>query len=155
MKDTDSTPETTEVLHGNDNIIKKTLETFSWVKERMEGSIDQAGPAIHVIYRPISDGLVQLKERGVKMKVVTEVTVDNISYCKKLMKVCELRHLDGVRTNFAIAYGKQTLLHGVSQEANPLSQAILTSVKALVEAQKYLFENLWECNSSSIQNQGN
>ena len=36
------------------------------------------------------------------------------------------------------------LLHGVSQEANPLSQAILTSVKEFVEAQKYLFENLWK-----------
>jgi two-component system, OmpR family, sensor histidine kinase VicK len=60
------------------------------------------------------------------------------------MEVCELRHLDGVRTNFGIADGKQVLLHGVSQEANPLSQAILTSARALVEAQEYLFENLWK-----------
>jgi hypothetical protein len=36
------------------------------------------------------------------------------------MEVCELRHLDGVRTYFAIDDGKQMLLHGVSQEANPL-----------------------------------
>ena len=40
------------------------------------------------------------------------------------MEVCELRHLDGVRTNFAIADGKEALLHGVSQETNPLSQVI-------------------------------
>jgi hypothetical protein len=44
--------ETTEVLYGNENIIEKTLETFSQVKERMEGSMDNAGPAIHVIYEP-------------------------------------------------------------------------------------------------------
>jgi two-component system, OmpR family, sensor histidine kinase VicK len=136
--------ETTEVLHGNENIIKRTLETFSWVKERLEGSFDNAGPAIHVIYQPIWDGLVHLKDRGVKIRGVTEITPDNVSYCKKLMEVCELRHLDGVRTNFAIADGKQALLHGVSQETNPLSQAILTSAKALVEAQEYLFENLWK-----------
>jgi hypothetical protein len=60
------------------------------------------------------------------------------------MEVCEIRHLDGVRTNFGIADGKQALLHGVSQETNPLSQAILTSAKALVQAQEYLFENLWK-----------
>jgi two-component system, OmpR family, sensor histidine kinase VicK len=59
------------------------------------------------------------------------------------MEVCELRHIDGVRTNFAIADGKEALLHGISQETNPLSQAILTSVKGLVEAQEYLFDNLW------------
>lgn len=45
--------ETTEVLYGNDDIIKWTLETFSWVKERIEASIDNAGPAIHVISEPI------------------------------------------------------------------------------------------------------
>ena len=135
--------ETTEVLYGNENIIKRTLETFSWVKERMEGSMDNAGPAIHVI-EPIWDGLVRLKDRGVKIRGVTEITPDNASYCKKLMEVCELRHLDGVRTNFAIADGKEALLHGVSQETNPLSQAILTSAKALVEAQEYLFENSWK-----------
>ncbi len=60
-----------------------------------------------------------------------------------MMEVCDLRHLDGIRTNFGIADGKQILLHGVSQEKDPLSQAILTSVKGLVEAQQYMFENLW------------
>jgi two-component system sensor histidine kinase VicK len=137
-------PEATKVLYGNDNIIKTTLETFVWVKERMVGSLDSAGPAIHIIYEPIWDGLVQLKKRGIKIRVVTEITSGNIAYCKKLMDVCELRHLDGVRTNFAIADGRQALLHGVSQETIPLSQAILTTVKGIVEAQEYLFENLWK-----------
>jgi hypothetical protein len=65
---------TTEVLYGNDNIIKKTLETFSWVKEWMVGSLDNAGPAIHVIYKPIWAGLVRLKEKGVKIRVVRDYT---------------------------------------------------------------------------------
>jgi hypothetical protein len=80
--------EGTEVLYGNDNIIKKTLETFSRIREKLQGSIDNAGPAIHVIYEPICDGLVRLKEKGVKIRVVTEITSDNISYCKKLMEEC-------------------------------------------------------------------
>ncbi len=137
-------PETTEVLYGNDKIIKATLQTFAFVKERMVGSLDSAGPAIHIDYEPIWAGLVQLKEKGVKIRVVTEVTSSNITYCKKLLNVCELRHLDGVRTNFAIADGREALLHGVSQETSPLSQAIITSVKGMVEAQEYLFENLWK-----------
>src|SRR5919197_421179 len=139
MNSRDSATETTQVLYGNDNIIKRTLETFSWIKKRMDGSFDSAGPAIHIIYKPIWNGLVQLKERGVKIRGITEITLDNISYCKKLMEVSEIRHLDGVRINFAIADGKELLLHGVSQETNPLSQAIETNVKALVEAQQYLF----------------
>ena len=88
-------------------------------------------------------GFVSQKERGVKIRTVIEITVDNIPYCKKLMEVSDLRHLDEVRTNFAIADGKEVLLHGVLQETNPLSQAILTSVKGFVDAQQYMFENLW------------
>ncbi|MGN6346927.1 MAG: ATP-binding protein [Candidatus Nitrosocosmicus sp.] len=136
-------PDKTEVLYGNDIIINKTLETFSWVKKGMDAAIDSEGPAIHVLYEPIWDGLVSLKKRGVKIRGVTEVTPNNISYCKKMMEVGELRHLEGIRTNFGIADGKQILLHGVSQEKDPLSQAIMSSIKGLVEAQQYMFENLW------------
>ncbi|MGN6350034.1 MAG: hypothetical protein ACTHL3_01075, partial [Candidatus Nitrosocosmicus sp.] len=136
-------PDKTEVLHGNDIIINKTLETFSWVKKGMDAAIDSEGPAIHVLYEPIWDGLVSLKKRGVKIRGVTEVTPNNISYCKKMMEVGELRHLEGIRTNFGIADGKQILLHGVSQEKDPLSQAIMSSIKGLLEAQQYMFENLW------------
>ena len=67
------------------------------------------------------------------------------------MEVCHVRHLDGVITNFGIADGKQILLHGVSEEKDPLSQAILTSVKGLVEAQQYMFENLWNKSIPAIQ----
>ncbi len=144
-------PDKTNVLYGNDNIIKKTLETFLWVKKSIEGSVDKAGPAIHVLYEPIWTSLVSLKKRGVKIRSVTEITVDNVTYCKKLLEVCELRHLDGVRTNFGIADGKEVLLHGVSQETNPLSQAIVTSVTGLVEAQQYMFENLWKTSIPAIQ----
>ena len=50
------------------------------------------------------------------------------------MDVCELPHLDVVRPNFGIADGREALLHGVSQETSPLSRAILTMVKGIVEA---------------------
>ena len=144
-------PDKTEVLYGNDNIIKRTLETFSWVKKSIEGAVDSAGPVIHVLYEPIWTSLVALKEKGVKIRSVTEVTINNVSHCKKLLEVCELRHLDGVRTNFGIADGKEVLLHGVSQETNPLSQAIVTSVTGLVEAQQYMFGNLWKTSIPAIQ----
>ncbi len=144
-------PSKTEVLIGNDNIIKKTLETFSWIEESLDGSIDKDGPALNVIYEPIWTGYISLKKRGIKLRGVTEVIVDNIQYCKKLMEVGELRHLDGVRTNFAIADRKAVMLHGVSQDTDPLSHAIVTSVKGIVDAQQYMFENLWNKSIPAIQ----
>src|SRR6478672_3645978 len=144
-------PNKTEVLYGNDVIIKKTLDGYSRIKKSMDGSLDNTGPAIMVLYEPIWNGLVCLKKRGIKIRGVIEVTVDNISHCKKLIKVGEFRHLDGVRTNFGIADGEVVILHGVSQETDPLSQAIVTTVKGLVEAQQYMFENLWNKAIPAIQ----
>ncbi len=78
-------PEKTEVLYGNDSIIKNTLETFSGTKNSMEVIVDKDGHAINVLSEPIWNSYVSLKKRGIKIRGITEITVDNISYCKKLM----------------------------------------------------------------------
>ena len=104
--------------------LKRRWRNFSLVKKELNGAIDSEGHAIYILYEPIWSGLVSLKKRGVKIRTVTEITLGNIHYCKKLMKVGELRYLDGIRTNFGISDGKQVMLHGVSKEKDPLSQAI-------------------------------
>ena len=132
-----------EVLHSNDVIIKKTLEAYAKINTSLDGALDNTGPAILVMYEPIWTSLILLKEKGIKIRGVTEATPENIHHCKSLLKVGDFRHLDGIRTNFGIIDEKQVMLHGVSQEKDPLSQAILTNVKGFVEAQQYMFENLW------------
>jgi two-component system sensor histidine kinase VicK len=139
---THSRKEVTEVLYGNENIVKKTLETFSWIQSSLEGCIDHTEVRMHVTTQPIWDGLNQLRERGVKLRMVTEITNDNISYTKKMMQIAEVRHLKGVRSSFGIADGIQYLDHAIS-DINELSHAIISDVKAIVEAKEYLFETLW------------
>lgn len=50
--------------------------------------------------------LLERRQRGIKIRAVSEVTKENIQYCKKFMEVVELRHLDGLKSNFALADGK-------------------------------------------------
>jgi two-component system, OmpR family, sensor histidine kinase VicK len=59
------------------------------------------------------------------------------------MGLFEVRHLTGVRSNFGIIDRKECLLHSISHEQQPLSHAIITNAKALVEAQQFLFDTLW------------
>lgn len=134
--------ETTEVLYGNDDIIRKTLETFSWIQNTLEGCVDHTEIAMHVTAFQIWDGLDQLKKRGVKIRMVTEITDSNICHAKKMMEIAEVRHLKGVRSSFGIADGIQYLDHAIS-ENDQLSHAIISNVKAVVEAKQYLFETLW------------
>jgi two-component system sensor histidine kinase VicK len=137
-----SLSETTEALFGNEKIIERTLECFSRLKERLDGCIDHTEPAIHVI-EPIWGELVKLRKKGIQMRLVTEITPENLVYCKRLMEIAEIRHVEGVRSNFGVGDGKVYLGHTISQQDKPLSHAILSNVSGIVEAQQYLFEVLW------------
>jgi hypothetical protein len=142
--------EITEVLYGNENIIKRTLETFSWIQRSLEGCIDHTELAMHVTTQPIWDGLKLLNKKGIKLRLITEITNDNIFYAKKMMEIAEVRHLNGVRSSFGIADGIQYLDHAIS-DRDQLSHAIISNVKAIVEAKQYLFEVLWNIASPAEQ----
>jgi two-component system, OmpR family, sensor histidine kinase VicK len=71
----------------------------------------------------------------VKLRYVTEITKDNISYCKQLLTTMlyELRHLDGMKGNFYIndsAYLAPATFH---EKGKPASQIIYSNVKEIVE----------------------
>ncbi|MGI0030145.1 MAG: hypothetical protein ACRD80_01010, partial [Nitrososphaeraceae archaeon] len=44
----------------------------------------------------------QAKLKGIKIRYITEITKDNLSSCKELMKFAEVRHLDMIVGNFLV-----------------------------------------------------
>ena len=68
LNETGSPAETTEVLYGNDNIIKRTLETFSRTKEGVDGCVEHTEVAMTVTYDVIWNGFLQLKRKGVRLR---------------------------------------------------------------------------------------
>jgi hypothetical protein len=71
-------PETTEVLYGNDNIQGRVVEAYSWIQEELDGCVDYSEVSMHVELESIYNFHVQLKRKGIRLRVVTEVTPDNI-----------------------------------------------------------------------------
>lgn len=132
------------VLNDDQEILKRTLNTFSWIKEELLGCLDKTEVSMHVIHEPIWHALQRIKTNGVRIKIITEVTPENVSFIKKLMNITEVRHLDGIRSNFGVADRKECLLHTVSRKNQPLSHAIISNVRGIVDAQIYLFEALWK-----------
>lgn len=117
-------PETTEVLYGNDNIQGRVVEAYSWIQEELDGCVDYSEVSMHIELEAIYNFHVQLKRNGIRLRVITEVTPDNISYVKKLMEVSEVRHLAGVKCNFGIVDRKVCLFHSVSQRPTTVHDAI-------------------------------
>ena len=135
--------EKTEAWYGNEYIQRRVLEFYPTLKEELEACFDHSQVTMHVTYDAIRNGLLSLKERGIKLKCISEVTSENIISCKKLMEIAEVKHLAGIKSNFSIADRKGWLLYAISNEEQPLSHAIYSNVKGIVEAQQYLFETLW------------
>ena len=136
--------ENIQSLYGNDEILKSTLEILDSTRETIEGCIGKEEVEMHVSHETLWNALTALKHKGVKIRIVTQVTSDNLEFCKKFTEAVELKHLDWIQSSFGISDGKWLLEHVVSLDEYPLSHAILTDIRKLVGIKRKLFETLWK-----------
>jgi len=101
-------------------------------------------PQLAVALDPIRNAFIDAKNRGVRLRYLTEITTENISFCKELISlVDELRHLDGIKGNFMLSESAY-LAPIVSFEKGKVAARIIHSnVKELVEQHEYMFDTLW------------
>ena len=86
------------------------------------------------------NGLEQAKRTGVRIRCITEITKDNLSYCKELMKFTEIRHLNKFVGNSIIG-DKEYLAQSVGHVFT--SNLTYSNENRMLEQQNSLFENLW------------
>jgi two-component system, OmpR family, sensor histidine kinase VicK len=134
--------ERTEIWYGIDNIISRSLEVLSKIQTTYDLCLDSTGVSPILEIEPIKKAYFELKNRGVKMRIITEITTTNISYCKEMMRIGDVRHLEGIKGNFVIA--DRVKYAGIANtHEGKLPQLINSNVSAFVEQQQYFFEMLW------------
>jgi hypothetical protein len=132
-----------EILYGVENAVGRGVYFMSNVKQSMDIFFDHRAPSIVTDIAEYRDGYIDIRKRGGKIRCFTEITKDNLRYCKELMKlVDELRHLDGVRGGMAVSESEY-MATTVLQETKPLTQVIYSSVKEVVGQGQYIFDTLW------------
>lgn len=95
----------------------------------------------------IKNERLKAKNRGVQFRYITEITQDNISYCKQLSEFAQIRHLNGVKGNFEVS--QKTTGNGeyigaaTLEEAEPVTQLIYSNGKEIVEQEQFVFDTLW------------
>jgi two-component system, OmpR family, sensor histidine kinase VicK len=139
---TEDNVEKTEILYGSDKIVKRAIDDFHRIKERFDNCTDSTGPSVF-FNTPIWKEFVNLANRGIKLRFITEITKDNIANCKELMKIAELRHLDGVKGNFGISDGNNYGGSANVKEGHPPVEIMRSNVRAFVDQQQFFFETLW------------
>ena len=88
----------------------------------------------------IRKAMQKAKTKGTRIRLITEITNENLNSCKEIMKFVEVRHLDKVIGNFVISDKEY---FGQSLGSNYQINQIYNNDHGMVELQNYVFENLW------------
>ena len=99
-----------------------------------------------ILTERIRQAFEDAKAKGTRIRLITEITKDNLSSCKQIMKFAEVRHLEKLVGNFAI---NDLEYFGQAQGNAFASNLIYNDDGGMVEQQKYIFENLW--NNAVVQ----
>ena len=101
-------------------------------------------PPLAILIEPIKKAFLDAKSRGVRLRYLTEITKDNIDYCKVLTTIVDdLRHLDGIKGNFMISETEYLAPLILYEKGKVASQVIYSNAEEIVEQQQYIFDTLW------------
>jgi two-component system, OmpR family, sensor histidine kinase VicK len=133
--------EKTEVLHGFEKIAEGTSQFLLNIKNKLNVCVE--GTSLGATLQAYMENIADFKNRNVKIRFVTEVTKENLHFCKQLMRVAELHHLEGIKANFAVSDGEY-ITDPVPQKSVGTPQLIYSNVKTIVEQHQYLIDTLWD-----------
>jgi signal transduction histidine kinase len=138
--------EETQAIYGVENTASVSLNFLAQAKKNHDSCGDFMLPSEIITNEPIRNAYFDLLKRGIKPRLITEITENNIAYCKELMNiVSELRHLEGVRVNFSVSESGYiaTAIQQQEEDQPSISQLIYSNARVMIEQQRYFFETLW------------
>jgi two-component system, OmpR family, sensor histidine kinase VicK len=135
--------EKTEVVYGSSNVLDREVQFFSNAKLKVDTCMDYTRPSLAITIESIRKSFLDAKSRDVKLRYIAEITTENILYCKELMKIAEVRHLDGIKGNFMVSEKEYIALAVSNNTSGVASQIIYSNLQEIVEQQNYIFDTLW------------
>ena len=134
----------TRIIFGKRNAINTELSIFRQASKNLDTCMTYTRPSLAVSIKPIRDAFLSAKKRGVRLRYITEINHENMEDCKVLLGIVdELRHLDGVKTNFMIS--EEEYLAPLIQEKSDAiaSEHIYSDMVQIVEHGRCIFDTLW------------
>jgi signal transduction histidine kinase len=133
-----------KVLRGTQNVIAAEVQFFSKAQTRADSYMNYTRPPLVIGLDQIRKAFLQAKDRGIYLRYITEITKENLSYCKELMRIVdELRHLDGIKGNFMVSKSEYIAPLILFEHGKIARQAVYSNINEVVEHQQYIFDNFW------------
>jgi K+-sensing histidine kinase KdpD len=131
-----------DVLQHFQQVTDSLIAFLRNAKESIEVCVDPASVFVVVSFPPYLLGCLDAKRRGVTIKIVTEITTENVAYCKQIMKFAELRHIAGIKGNFGVTE-TEYIASAILQKEKPATQIIYSNAREVIEQQRYIFRSFW------------
>src|SRR5215469_5259484 len=149
IKKTDA--ERIEVLHDTEIIIKTYLHILHNANRRWDYFADVKSLSVVPLgFKAIRKAILEARARGTRLRFITEITQESISYIKEFIEIAELRHLDGVKGNFGVSDSEYIAISTTDTTAEKsvsttttIPRAVYTNVIEDIQQQQYVFEILW------------
>lgn len=133
-----------EILYDTESTVKKGILFMQNAKEKMDLFGDSNGPSIVMEFDVYRNNYIDMISRGGKIRLITEITKDNINYCKALMRiVTELRHLDGLIGGIAVSESEYMSTTALKRK-ELLTVAFYSNEEEVVKSGQYVFDTFWE-----------
>jgi len=137
--------EITEVMYGIENTINRGVQFMQNANEKMDLFGEKNGPSIIIEFPDIyKNNYIAAKKRGVKIRFITEITKENIHYCKKILNiVTEMRHLEGLTGGIAVTE-KEYMTTTSLKNKQLLTQVFYSNAFEVVRQGQYIFDTFWD-----------
>jgi len=131
-----------DVLQHFQQVTDSLIAFLRNAKESIEVCVDSTSVFVVVSFPPYLQGCLDAKRRGIAIKIVTEITTENVDYCKQIMKFAELRHIAGIKGNFGVTE-TEYIASAILQKEKPATQIIYSNAREVIEQQRYIFRSFW------------
>ena len=143
-------PETVKVGSGSFEILCSIEETNKAILEFIDKTIhrydvcfDSKVPSFVFNNEEIRKRFLGFKQKKKgNIRYITEITRDNIAFCKEIMTAVELRHIQGLRGVSRINETEYQY-HAVIDDLKQASILIRSNSKEIVNQQQVVFDSLW------------
>jgi two-component system, OmpR family, sensor histidine kinase VicK len=125
-----------DTLENRHSIIVNTISAA----EKSLSILGDSKSVNFLLSEQIRKAIQDAKNRQVRIRYITEINTENLSSCKDIMKLTEVRHLDKIIGNYILT-DKEYI--GLPEACNFLSNRNQNDNCQSVSMQNYLFDNLW------------
>src|SRR5215470_15103850 len=149
MKEVNLRSEKTEIILGQEMIRNQLFNFLANSRKRLDFCVSSLPNEPQPQDQSIIDALLQVKNRGIRPRMLTEVTLGNSRAALVGAEIIEIRHVDNLKGSFAVN-DEEYLSSPTVGNFQTEYPVIFSNAKTIVGQHEYIFDTLWK-NAQSIK----